>query len=128
MAVLDGLLDAVVANHQESLLLTPGLRPRYQTDGRLTDAAAFEMDAGIIAELLEEAAPNHEMPEPNVGTRWKFDYPHNSIEFEFSAAFTPEGWSVSASPVGRRSSNHLCRPRTVLARTGRRARSDPSVR
>jgi len=97
MAVVDGLLDALIANNQESLLLTPGRPPRFRSNDATTDVSSQPLDGASIASLLQEAAGVGEPPATEIGSRWRFVYAYNGKNFDFSAASTPEGWSAAAT-------------------------------
>jgi uncharacterized protein (TIGR02266 family) len=98
MALLDGSLDAVIRNDIDGLMLIPGRPPCLRRSGRLVEAGARRLDAALISELLAQVAPAGRVPNADVGTRWRFVYRRRGIDFEFSAALTPEGWSVAATP------------------------------
>ena len=97
MAVVDGLLDALVANKHQSLMLTPGRPPRFRTSGGVIDVSNQPFDGNSISSLLREAASGAEPPSTAVGSRWSFTYNYSGQGFDFSAAATPEGWSAVAS-------------------------------
>jgi twitching motility protein PilT len=99
MALLNGLLDRLLANHQEALLLSPGRPPRYRTDGAEIDAAAFELDDTIILELLEEVSPTSVVPDAPTGLRHQFVRRHRGVELGFAATATAEGWSLAVGPL-----------------------------
>ena len=102
MAVLDGPLDAVIRNDLDGLLLTPGEPLRLRRSGRMVEIGTHRLDGGEISSLLAELTPEGGPPTTEIGSRWKFVYRRRRIDFEFSTALTPEGWSVAASPRVRR--------------------------
>ena len=102
MAMLDGPLDAVIRRDLDGLLLTPGKPLQLRRNGSVAEVGKHRLSAGEILALLTELVPEGEPPTDDVGSRWKFVYRRNGIDFEFSAALTPEGWSVATSPRVRR--------------------------
>ncbi len=101
MATLDGPLDVVIKNDLHGLLLIPGKPLRLRRNGKVVDVGELELDALMILDLVLEVAPKGGPPSTEVGSRWKFVYRRAGIDFEFSAALTPEGWSVGCSPKVR---------------------------
>ena len=99
MALLNGLLDRLLANQQEALLLSPGCPPRYRTDGAETDVAAFELDDAVILALLDEVSPTSVVPDAPAGLRHRFVRRHRGIKLDFAATATADGWSLAVGPL-----------------------------
>jgi twitching motility protein PilT len=98
MAILDGLLESLLADHMDQLILAPGRPPRYRDNGVDSDITSQPLDGEIILNLVAEVAPDGAVPEAKPGSRWRFVYTHQGNDFEFLAACTPQGWMVAASP------------------------------